>query len=83
MPLDHVVGVAVVGSHQPPPSKRLTDLEEFPKTLVDQGAGPRRRGEVACVADLFCVLCFFFPGFLKKKNSEFFCLFFLAFPPCA
>lgn len=52
MPLDHVVGVAVVGGHQPPPSQRLADLEELSQTLVDERAGADRRGEVAGVPNL-------------------------------
>ena len=65
MPLDHVVGVAVVGGHQPPPTQRLADLKQLAEALVDEGAGPRRRGKVAGVPDLF--LWSFFFEVLKEK----------------
>ena len=63
MPLDHVVGVAVVGGHQPPAAQGLARLQELPEALVHQGARARRRGEVARVPDLlsFCFFEFFFP----------------------
>jgi hypothetical protein len=60
MPLDHVVGVAVVGGHQPPPPQRLADLEELSQTLVDEGAGAGRRGEVTRVPDLILEVFFSF-----------------------